>query len=356
VLDLMPSSYQRRSLEVLLSLFLKATGKPLPAYSELKSGSALSRFLNHYRWPVRQVIRTLRQAALKRLLAPRRRGRRPILEVVVDLTCLEKAGRFKGLNELIHVLNGKRGLHVVILYVCVDGWRIPWGFRVWRGKSQTSPSELALRLLHTLPKEMRRLYRIRVLAEGAFGGTEFIPGVRRWGFHAVTGICRDRRLQDGRRVDQVRQRGECIQLSDRDEPVFLSWVWLKRQGQWVQRFVISTQKMTGRTIARCGKRRWRIEGFFKTAKHRFGLHRFGQKTRQGVYRWLILSFMAFLLAHWCHEAAIGTPQPDWAMAAQQALETLLPALLLAQLLLDIDRLDTLAQRQGIHISVSRCNI
>jgi hypothetical protein len=65
VLDLMPSSYQRRSLEVLLSLFLKATGKPLPAYSELKSGSALSRFLNHYRWPVRQVIRTLRQAALE---------------------------------------------------------------------------------------------------------------------------------------------------------------------------------------------------------------------------------------------------------------------------------------------------
>jgi hypothetical protein len=46
VLDLMPSGYQRRSLEVLLSLVLEATGKPLLAYSELKSGSAsLSRFL-----------------------------------------------------------------------------------------------------------------------------------------------------------------------------------------------------------------------------------------------------------------------------------------------------------------------
>lgn len=356
LLDLMPTEYQRRSLEALLSLFLEASGKPLPANSELKSGSALSRFLNHYRWPVRQVIRTLRQAALERLLAPRRRGRRPILEVIVDLTCLEKAGRFKGLDQLIHVLNGKRGLQVVIVYLCVEGWRIPWGFRVWRGKGQTSPSELALRLLRTLPKSVRCLYRIRVLADAAFGGTEFVQGVRQLGFHAVVGIRRDRGLKDGRRVDQVRQRGECIQLSDLDEPVFLSWVWLKRDGQWVQRFVISTQKMTGRAIARCGKRRWRIEGFFKTAKHRFGLHRFGQNTRQGVYRWLILSFMAFLLAHWCHEALIGAPQPDWGQAAQLALETLLPALLLSQLLLNIERLNTLAQTHGIYIRVDRCNI
>lgn len=341
---------------MLLSLFLEATGKPLPAYSELKSGSALSRFLNYYRWPVRQVIRTLRQAALERLLAPRRRGRRPILEVVIDLTCLEKAGRLKGLDSLIHVLNGKRGLQVVILYLCVEGWRIPWSFRVWRGKGQILPAELALRLLRTLPQSVRRLYRIRVLADAAFGSTEFISGVRPLGFHAVVGIRRDRRLQDNCRVDQVRQRGARIQLSDLEEAVFLSWVWLKRAGQWVQRFVISTQKMTGRAIARCGKRRWRIEGFFKTAKHRFGLHRFGQKTRQGVYRWLTISFMAFLLAHWCHEALIGSPIPDWGAAAQQALETLLPTLVLTQLLLNIDRLDALAQTHGIYIKVNRCNI
>lgn len=110
---------------------------------------------------------------------------------------------------------------------------------------------------------MRRLYRIRVLADAAFGSTEFISGVRPLGFHAVVGIRWGRRLQDNCRVDQVRQRGACIQLSDLEEAVSLSWVWLKRAGQWVQRFVISTQKMTGRAIARCGKRRWRIEGFFR---------------------------------------------------------------------------------------------
>jgi hypothetical protein len=41
-------------------------------------------------------------------------------------------------------------------------------------------------------------------------------------------------------------------------------------------------------------------GWFKTAKHRFGLHRFGQGTLLGVYRWLVLSLIAYLLAHWAY--------------------------------------------------------
>jgi hypothetical protein len=39
-----------------------------------------------------------------------------------------------------------------------------------------------------------------------------------------------------------------------------------------------------------------LEGWFKTAKHRFGLHRFGQGTLLGMYRWLILSLTAYLIA------------------------------------------------------------
>jgi hypothetical protein len=69
-----------------------------------------------------------------------------------------------------------------------------------------------------------------------------------------------------------------VYLNGLDIPVFLSWVWLKRDGKRVQRFVISTKPMKGKTIARWGKRRWQIEGFFKTVKHGFSLHRFGQKT------------------------------------------------------------------------------
>ncbi|PZV12020.1 MAG: hypothetical protein DCF22_13240 [Leptolyngbya sp.] len=47
-----------------------------------------------------------------------------------------------------------------------------------------------------------------------------------------------------------------------------------------------------RNAIQLGRKRWAIESFFKTIKHRFGLHRFGQSTKLGVYRWLILSLLA----------------------------------------------------------------
>ena len=36
----------------------------------------------------------------------------------------------------VRMLNGKRGLHLVVLYIVVGNRRIPWSFRVWRGKGQ----------------------------------------------------------------------------------------------------------------------------------------------------------------------------------------------------------------------------
>ena len=67
----------------------------------------------------------------------------------------------------------------------------------------------------------------------------------------------------------------------------------------IHRFVLSTKQLKGSTITWWGRRRWQIEGWFKTAKHRFGLHRFGlhrfgQGTLLGVYRWLVLSLIAYL--------------------------------------------------------------
>lgn len=43
LLGLMPSNYQRDSLQALLGLFLQAQGHPLPEYCQVKSASALSR-------------------------------------------------------------------------------------------------------------------------------------------------------------------------------------------------------------------------------------------------------------------------------------------------------------------------
>ena len=93
----------------------------------------------------------------------------------------------------------------------------------------------------------------------------------------------------------------------------------------------------------------KTEGFFKTAKHRFGLHRFGQQTLLGVYRWLLLSLIAYLMAHWVHVAAGGGNWPDGGEVAQLALEMLLPQVILLQLLDEIERRRLLAWGQGFNI-------
>ena len=97
----------------MLALFLKGDGCPTLRNSSSKSPAALSRFLNHYSWNARTIIRTTRQQALASLFRyyQQQRGRRPRLLVTIDLTTLEKVGRFEKLG-LVCVFNKKRGLHV----------------------------------------------------------------------------------------------------------------------------------------------------------------------------------------------------------------------------------------------------
>jgi hypothetical protein len=133
LITLMPTQYQQDSLKALLGLFLEANGSPLPEHCTTKSASALSRFLNEYKWFTRQVIRAVRKAALQQISSQLRVGRRPTLQVILDLTTLEKVGKFKEFKHLIRVYNGKRGLHVVILYIVMGLLksalglsRLPW--------------------------------------------------------------------------------------------------------------------------------------------------------------------------------------------------------------------------------------
>jgi hypothetical protein len=88
------------------------------------------------------------------LLERRKAERKPILRTIVDLSALEKSGKFEGLGGLVRVLIKKRGLQLVVLYIKLDGWRILWGFRLWRGKGGDPPGALALKLLRSLPKEI----------------------------------------------------------------------------------------------------------------------------------------------------------------------------------------------------------
>ncbi len=114
--------------------------------------------------------------------------------------------------------------------------------------------------------------------------------------------------------------------------------------------------MKGKTIARWGKRRWQIEGFFKTVKHCFSLHKFGQKTLLGVCRWLILSFVSYLLSYWVYLHLGNYDNLDWFDSAQQALILLLPHILLLSLLNQLEAVRPWLNELGFDFSLMRCKI
>jgi hypothetical protein len=259
---------------------------------------------------------------------------------------------------LVRVYNHKKGLHIVVLYLVLGNWRIPWSFRVYRGKGTPSPSQLASKLLNTFPSVLTKSFRIYILGDTAFGTINLIHKIRENSFnhHAILGLANTRTLTDGRKVSEIKTRGQQVYLTGLNFPVYLSWVWLKRDGKRVQRFVISTLPMKGKTIARWGKRRWQIEGFFKTVKYQFSLHRFGQKTLLGVYRWLILSFISYLLAYWVYLHLGNFDNLDGFSSAEQALILLLPHVLLLSLLSKLELLIPWLYEQGFELCLMRCKI
>jgi hypothetical protein len=253
--------YQQENLEAMLGLFLEAQGYPLPQHSKTKSPSALSRFLNIYDWSTRSVIRTTRNRVIKEILSERPLGRKPFLQVIIDLTTLEKFGKFKVFENLIRVYNGKRGLHLVVVYLVVGRWRIPWSFRVWRGKGTSSPAQLGLKMVKCLPKKLTKHFQVMVLVDTAFGSVEFIHGIRKRKYHVITGIACTRQLIDGRCVGQLHKRGQQLRLRGLKFAVYVSWYYFKRDdGKYVKRFVISTKALKASTISWWGKRRWLSSG------------------------------------------------------------------------------------------------
>jgi Transposase DDE domain len=111
-----------------------------------------------------------------------------------------------------------------------------------------------------------------------------------------------------------------VYLQGVDFPVTLSWYWLEKDdGTRKKRFVVSTKPLSGVYMTILGRRRWQIEGFFKVAKHRFGLHHFGQATLLGVYRWLVLCMIAYLLAHLASLWSGMTTLTDWGEVSQSLI-------------------------------------
>ncbi|NRB08140.1 MAG: transposase [Richelia sp.] len=175
-----------------------------------------------------------------------------------------------------------------------------------------------------------------ILADTAFGSIEFLHGIPKLKYDAITGISLSTKLVYGRVLRHLYRQGQQVYLVGLKFPVTVCWYYLKRtNGKLEKRFVLSTRPLKASTIKWWGKRRWQIEGWFKSAKHRFGLHRFVQGTLLGVYRWLILSKIAYFIAHWTYLSA-QLPFPiDWGEAAQTARELFLTKRVVSLLLLDI---------------------
>jgi hypothetical protein len=365
LLNLMPSIYQKNSLNAMLGLFLEAQGHPLPQQTQVKSASSLSRFLNHYSWSTLSVLRSTRKHILQQIAHHPARKNAP-LRVIIDLTSLEKCGKFLHLSNptddqehpdpWVRMLNGKRGLHIVVLYLEIGNWRIPWNFRVWRGKGHPSPSQLACKLLATVPTSLIKNNPVIVLADTEFGTINFLDAVRKRSWRAVVGMRCNRKLSDGRSLKQLyrqEKRGQLLYVDGIPYPLTISWFWLKRADNKRElRFVVSTHPYSGVYLVRLGRRRWAIEGFFKTAKHRFGLHCFGQSTKIGVYRWLLLSLIAYLLAHWMVQWSLP-PQLDWKVAADLALDILFPSIVFIKLLKSIQRHSEITTQFGFEIVLKR---
>jgi hypothetical protein len=276
LLCLMPSPYQKASLNALFGLLLDAQGHPLPHHTSVKSASALSRFLNHYLWSTRSVIRATRKSVLQQIAQHRPHPNTP-LRVLIDLTTLEKCGKFLHLSTAtddpetpdpwVRLLNGKRGLHLVVLYLVLGEWRVPWSFRVWRGKGHPSPVQLACKLLSTVPTQLSQGRVVMVQADTEFGTMAFLEALRKRSWRAVVGMRCTRTMQDGRSLKQLYsngKRGQQVYLEGMSAPVTVSWFWLKRsQGKRELRFVVSTHPYSGVYLIRLGRKRWEKRGLFQ---------------------------------------------------------------------------------------------
>lgn len=193
-----------------------------------------------------------------------------------------------------------------------------------------------------------------VQADTEFGTVEFFKAVRKRSWRAVVGMRCNRKMSDGRQLKQLYrngERGQQVQLEGLSHPLTVSWFWLKRaEGKRELRFVVSTHPYSGAYLVRLGGKRWAIEGFFKTAKHRFGLHSFGQSTKLGVYRWLVLSLIAYLLAHWIDQWYFP-PVLNWKATSDLALKVLFPIFVWFQLLRALQTNADIAAQYGFEITL-----
>ena len=160
-----------------------------------------------------------------------------------------------------------------------------------------------------------------VVMDAGFYSGEFLDLLRWYGFeHISVGGRGNLKVRDGRALKDVK-KGERVELeSAPDQPLYVSWVDLPRDGKAKRFFVLDTVPGTSRTLTRRHKRRWLIESFFKSAKHDFGLKETRLRSETGIRNWLLLVMLSTSLALWkqCLEAENDWASPRWNLTLNAA--------------------------------------
>ena len=322
---LMPTRATKKAFKSAVHHLLKANGKPRPQHCKTTSPSTMSRFHNKTPWDTQVLTRAMQAVVMNIIIKAYKhtRGAGQIIKARLDLTTLEKTGNFPNLP--ITVFNAVKGLHIIVLYISVGNQSYPFHYAIWKGKGKATLTQLALALLKKLERSLPERFKIRALADTAFGTTEFLETCVTHNIHAVTGMTCDRITEQGFKLTELSRRGAMVFLNKCSVPVWVSWFKLELHGgEFEWRYVVSTKAGDGLTIITWGRARWAIEGFFKVMKSRFGLDQFGQRTLLGTIRFLLLSFLAFILTS--ISRVDRSVLPDWQALALEVRRSLFAVL------------------------------
>jgi hypothetical protein len=76
------------------------------------------------------------------------------------------------------VLHSKGGLHIVMMYLVLGKWPMPWSFGISRGKGHPTMVKLGCKLLTIVPTQLSQRRTILVLCDTEFGTVDFLPASR----------------------------------------------------------------------------------------------------------------------------------------------------------------------------------
>lgn len=339
------TSYQQRSLQAALFMFLDTATRTALHRAELVSKSALSRLLNEYPWDTAQGWAILHQAQWDALLLAARRTHRPLLRLSVDLTSIEKKG---STLPFVRVYNTVHGIHLVVLFAQYGAVKFPVGYRVYKGKGTATPVTLARELLRTVPDAIKRRFRVRVLADSGFEAAVFLDEVRQLGFEFVVGVRSTRQtMHPGVVTVADCPHGGYVELKNWPHDTLV----LGRIDRGDRTFhAVSSELMEGDEVVAEGKERWNEESFFKEGKHQFGLSQFALRTAVGLDRWVLLVFLAWTLAILHRETGMTLEA-----CAGLALMTVLPQVYLNRLLWTFSKNAEFLGQYGYSLHYARCN-